>query len=102
MPDSAVATFTEPYAYHAAIRTQPAEGVVTTRGDFHAELTRIDLDRLLMQLLVEKLPHVLSFPTNPQRATILFAADRSHPEMHVSGLRLSADDIIASRSGLAA
>jgi hypothetical protein len=49
MPDSAVMTFTEPDAFHAAIRTAEVKGVVTVRGDYRAELTRIELHRLWMQ-----------------------------------------------------
>jgi len=41
MPESAVLTFTDPDAYHAAIRARHIDGVVTGRGDFHADLTRI-------------------------------------------------------------
>jgi hypothetical protein len=43
MPDSAVLTFTDPDAYYATIRTAEVKGVVTVRGDYRAELTRIEL-----------------------------------------------------------
>ena len=36
---STVRTFTDPDAYHAAIRHTHAEGIVTGRGQFRAELT---------------------------------------------------------------
>ena len=49
MASSTVRTFTDPDAYRAAIRARRVEGVVTARGNFHAEMTRIDLDRVLMQ-----------------------------------------------------
>src|SRR5205085_820151 len=49
MPSSAVLRFTDPDAYYAAIRTAEVKGVVTTRGDYRAELTRIELHRLWMQ-----------------------------------------------------
>jgi hypothetical protein len=50
MPDSTVMTFTDPDAYHANIRRrQVVEGVVTARGEYRAELTRTDLDRLWIQ-----------------------------------------------------
>ena len=39
MPSSTVRTFTDPDAYHAAIRHTHAEGIVTGRGQFRAELT---------------------------------------------------------------
>jgi AraC-like DNA-binding protein len=39
-------TFTDPYPYQAAIRGAELEVIVTTAGDFRAELTQIDLPRL--------------------------------------------------------
>jgi hypothetical protein len=44
MPSSTVHTFTEPDAYHAAIRARRVHGVITGRGQFRAELTRVDFD----------------------------------------------------------
>jgi hypothetical protein len=44
MPSSTVHTFTDPDAYHAAIRDAHAEGIVTERGTFGAEL-RLRLNR---------------------------------------------------------
>jgi hypothetical protein len=49
MPDSALATFTDPDAYRAALRDVRAQGVVTARGNFHAELATVRLDRLSLQ-----------------------------------------------------
>lgn len=100
MPSSTVRTFTDPDAYHAAIRAQQVEGVITVRGNFHAELTRIDFDRLLMQGADENLPRVLNISTRPDRAAIIFAMDQNQPAMHVSGTALSSGEIIAWDTGL--
>src|SRR5215471_18812643 len=43
---SASRTFTDPDAYHAAIAR--ADGVVTARGNFRADLATIQLDRVLL------------------------------------------------------
>src|SRR5207244_9649552 len=102
MASSTVRTFNDPDAYRAAIRAQRVEGVVTARGNFHAEMTRIDLDRLLMQHAEENLPRVLVISTRPQRSAIIFAADQDQPAMHVSGMALTSGEIIAWDSGLAA
>ena len=59
------------------------------RGEFHAELTRVDFDRLLMQRVVEKLPRVLNVATHSKRAAIMFATDQSQPTIHVNGSALS-------------
>jgi AraC-like DNA-binding protein len=58
MPSSAVHTFTDPDDYAAKIRNTRAEVVVTGRGQFTAEITRIDLHRLWMQRFSDNLPRV--------------------------------------------
>ena len=58
MPHSASLTFSDPDAYRAAIRAAEVELVVTDKGDFHSELTKIDLHRLWMQSGRENLGRV--------------------------------------------
>jgi hypothetical protein len=101
MPSSEVRTFTDPNAYHTAIRSQRVEGVITARGNFHAELTRVDFDRLLMQRAHESLPRVLNFATPPRKAAIIFATDQGQPTIHISGMALSRREILVWDSGLA-
>jgi AraC-like DNA-binding protein len=102
MPSSDVRTFTDPDAYHTAIRSQRVEGVITARGNFHAELTRVDFDRLLMQRAHESLPRVLNMVNTPHRAAVIFATDQSQPVIHVTGTALSRGEILVWDSGLAA
>src|SRR5712691_1649389 len=99
MPSSTVRTFDDPDVYHAAIRAQQVDGVITARGNFHAELTRIDFDRLLMQRASENLPRVLNISARPDRAAIIFAMDQDQPVIQVSGMALSGGEIIAWDSG---
>jgi hypothetical protein len=68
MPSISVLTFTEPDAYYAAIRTAEVDGVVTARGDYRAELTRIELHCLWMQRGVEGLPRVMNVRRRDPRA----------------------------------
>jgi AraC-like DNA-binding protein len=58
MPSSAVRTFTDPDDYAALIRNTKAEVTVTSRGEFSAQMPRIDLHRLWMQRFSDKLPRV--------------------------------------------
>jgi hypothetical protein len=95
MPSSIVHTFTEPDAYRAALRARRVEGFVTARGNFHAELTRVDLDRVLMQRAEENLPRVLLYAARPQRVAIIFATDQVQPAMQVSGMPLERGEVIA-------
>ena len=78
MPDSAVLTFTDPDAFYAAVRNAQVDGVVTARGNFQAELTRIDLNRVWMLRGEESLARIHSvaignrvailFPTGPRKS----------------------------------
>jgi hypothetical protein len=61
-------------------------------------LARIDFDRLLMQRFFQTLPQVLHFRTNPGRMALLFAVGRNQPEMQVSGIPFSDDEIVAAAS----
>jgi AraC-like DNA-binding protein len=101
MPSSEVRTFSDPDAYHTAIRSQRVEGVITAHGNFHAELTRVDFDRLLMQRAHESLPRVLNMVNTPPRAAVIFATDQSQPVIHVHGMALSSGEMLVWDSGLA-
>jgi AraC-like DNA-binding protein len=94
MPDSEVLTFADPDAFHANIRRSQVEGVVTTRGEYRAELTCIDLPRAYIHRGDENLPRVLNVTPRVNRASILFATDQRQAAMHFGGLELSPDEII--------
>jgi AraC-like DNA-binding protein len=99
----AVSTFCEfddPDAFHAAIRALRVDGVITGRGQFYAELTRIDFARVWMQRTKENLPHVLHMENAPQRAAVIFVTGQGPSALHVSGLPLRVGEIIAWDSGL--
>jgi AraC-like DNA-binding protein len=99
MPDSAVVTFTDLDAYHAALRDVQAQGAVTARGKFHAELTRVDLHRLSVHRGEETLPRVANSAVDPKLYAIIFATNPSQPSVYISGLELSPADIIVHRVG---
>jgi AraC-like DNA-binding protein len=76
MPSSAVRTFTDPDDYAATIRATKAEVTVTGRGQFTAEIIRIDLHRLWMQRFSDNLPRVAHSAGKSGRTIISF---RTHP-----------------------
>jgi AraC-like DNA-binding protein len=97
---STIRIFDDADAYYPAIRAQRVEGIVTARGSYHAELTRIDFDRLLMQRAEESLARVLLYTARPERVAIIFATDQVQSAMHVSGLALARGEMIAWDSKL--
>jgi len=97
MPSSAVRTFTDPDEYFAGIRNLQIEGVVA-RGEFRAELTRIDLHRLFMCRFDENLSRVMKVTPSGKRAGIVFATDPGGPAMLTNGIEISNREI--ARVGL--
>jgi AraC-like DNA-binding protein len=93
MPSSAIRTFTDPDSYFAGIRNLQIDGVVTKRGEFRAESTRIDLHRLWMHRFEESLPRIMRITPSGRRSVILFATDPHQPTMQVSGIETSQDQI---------
>jgi AraC-like DNA-binding protein len=98
MPSSTVHTFTDPDAYHAAIRDAHAEGIVTERGTFGAELTRIRLDRLSLHRSNETLPRVAYSAVDPKLFLIVFTSSPG-PPLSINGLETSHGDIVVHRAG---
>jgi hypothetical protein len=99
MPDSSVQTFTDLDAYHAAIRYAQTQGVVTARGKFRAELTRVDLYRLSLLRVAESLPRIVNSALDSTRYAIVFATNPSQPPAYISSLKLSPADVIVHCAG---
>jgi hypothetical protein len=72
------------------LRDSNAEGVITGRGDFRAELTLMRLDRLLLQRSRETLPRVAYSVIDPKLFGIVFSTCPASPGS-VSGLELPHD-----------
>ncbi len=93
MPASATRTFTDPDSYFAGIRNLQIDGVITKRGEFRAESTRIDLHRLWMHRIDESLPRIMRITPSGKRSLILFATNLYQPAMQVSGIEASQSQI---------
>ena len=89
MPSSATRTFIDPDTYSPGSEICRLTGVVTKRGEFRAESTRIDLHRLWMHRIDESLPRIMRITPSGKRSLILFATDPHQPEMQVSGIEIS-------------
>jgi AraC-like DNA-binding protein len=89
MPSSATRTFTDPQMYFAGIRNLQIDGVITKRGEFRAESTRIDLHRLWIHRIDENLPRIMRITPTGKRSLILFATNPNQPNMQVNGVEMS-------------
>ena len=99
MAGSGTANFTDPQAYQAAVRPAQVEILVTTKGQFHAELTRIELPRLWMQRGRESLPRVVHSTVSKERPPIFFLASSDQAATRHSGMDVSFGEIIAVSPG---
>ena len=98
MASSTVRTFTDPDAYHAAIRHTHAEGIVTGRGQFRAELTLVRLDRVSLHRSEEALPRLTYSAVDPALFLVAFPVHRDQ-QLYLGGLEMAHGDIFAFRAG---
>jgi hypothetical protein len=96
MPSSTVRTFTDPDEYAAAIRAANAEFTVTGRGQFTAELIRIDLHRLWMQHAFDNLARI-SHPTSIAGRAVVSFRTRPGPSLLTNGLEMQPANIVRQR-----
>ena len=96
MPWSRILSFTDPLPYQAAIRAADVELYPTSRGEFRAELTQINLNQLWMQRFDEKLPQVYASKVKLGRKVIGFLTSANQPPFQHSGMNISPHDIVVS------
>jgi AraC-like DNA-binding protein len=90
--------FTDPYPYQAAIRGAELEVIVTTRGDFRADLTQIDLPRLRISRGRESLPRIFRGAVNAERVAVSFLTATDQPAIYHCGRAVSPGEIIVNDS----
>ena len=94
---SAFRTFTDLDAYHAAFRDMRAKSSITGRGNFRADFTTVQLDRLSLQGHKETLPRTAYSGVDPRQFAIGFA---THPrqQIYVNGLEVVPGAIVVFRA----
>jgi AraC-like DNA-binding protein len=93
VPQAHFFSFADPYAYQAAFRAGVVEVLVTAKGDFHADLARIDLDRLWMQRCSDNLPRILHASNDPGRAGLLFLSEGNQAAIRHGDVQLSPGEV---------
>src|SRR5215471_4660622 len=96
MPSSAVRTFTDPDDYTAAIRGTTAELTVTGRGEFAAEIVRIELSRMVVTRFRDNLPRVYHSVNFPGRGGISFRTEPG-PSYLMSGVEMEPTNLARLR-----
>jgi AraC-like DNA-binding protein len=97
MPQSSVYTLADPYSYEEVVRALNPKLIVTSKGNFHAQLTKIHLQRLWLQRGEEQLPRIMSAGVRPKGAAIIFHSDRRQGSIQVNGVEVLPGEIAVHR-----
>jgi AraC-like DNA-binding protein len=93
--------FTDPQLYQASVRPADIEVLVTTNGEFRAELTRVELPRLWIQRGRETLPRIAHSAVSAERPPIYFLPSADQTAMYHSGREVSFGEIVWAGAGSA-
>jgi AraC-like DNA-binding protein len=97
---SRVFDFTDPSACRAVIRSADIELIPTAKGRFHAEVTQIGMNRLLVHRFRVSLPQINTVAVKPGRISIGFLTEANlSPFLHC-GLEVLPCDIVVNRSSV--
>jgi AraC-like DNA-binding protein len=96
MPSSRSFTFSDPLPYQAALRISDVAILPTAKGDFRAELTQLEFDKLWMQRGRENLPHVVVGKIGSHRKSISFLTKEQ--DMTYCGQPVPAGSIVVQRA----
>jgi AraC-like DNA-binding protein len=98
MPSSIVQRFTDPDAYAAAARHAAIQLTVTGRGQFAANLVRIDFHRLWMQRFSDTLPKIVRSDRAGGRVIVSFRTNAG-PSLTWNGMELQPSAVIRTKNG---
>jgi len=99
MPSSRVFSFTDPHRYQASVRGAEVQLFVTTKGEFCAELTQINLHKVWMQRACETLPRVMHSAVSKKRAPVVFLSHANQAAMQHSGMEVPPGAIVVDGLG---
>jgi AraC-like DNA-binding protein len=94
MPSSVVRTFTDPDDYATAVHAGKVGLTLTERGDFRAQLVRIDLHHLWMQRFSDSLPRVVEATNLVSGRTYIAFRTRLGPSLVQGGVEINPSAIL--------
>jgi AraC-like DNA-binding protein len=99
MAQSRAFTFTDPDAFQQRVRASTSTILSLGRGDYRAELTQVDFDRLWLQCGVDNLPRISRAAMTAERAIINFISSPEYSPLRVAGRELTTDRIAVFGKG---
>jgi len=94
-----VSRFDDPYAFQAAIKPAQVEILVTAKGEFKAELTRVELSNLWVQYGSENLPRIAHSSVSVDRPPIFFLTMADQAPIKHGGREFGFGEIAVAGSG---
>lgn len=94
---SRVFDFADPSDCQTVLPSARLELIPTVKGNFHAEITQIGMDRLLMHRFRVSLPQVNTVAVKPGRRSIGFLTEPNSPPFRHCGLEVLPGDIVVNR-----
>jgi AraC-like DNA-binding protein len=98
---SRVFSFTDPSACQTAFQTADVELFPTAKGSFHAEVTQIGINRLLIHRVRISLPEVNTVALKHGRKSIGFLTEPNSAALRHCGFEVLPGDIVVNRSDVA-
>lgn len=99
MINSALRRFADPEAFQKFVRGGDARVLVSARGDYQGELTRVDLPHIWMQRFWQSLPTLTHIKVDNARTTIVFLTDPQQHSATYSGLEIGPGAVVSSALG---
>ena len=99
MGTSAVRSFSDPDDFYGSVRAGDVAGLVLGRGEFRAEITRIDLGSIWMQRFRESAPRTLRSAAHSSRSVILFRTPEGDAAFRHRGIDFDDDMIMFLGAG---
>jgi AraC-like DNA-binding protein len=96
---SGASKFDDPYAFQASVKPAQVELLVTAKGEFKAELTRVELSSLWVQHGSENLPRVAHSAVSVDRPPIFFLTRADQAPIRHSGREFGFGEIAVAGSG---
>jgi AraC-like DNA-binding protein len=98
---SKVCSFADPLACQAVFQTADVELFPTAKGSFHAEVTQIGINRLLLHRVRISLPEVNTVALRHGRKSIGFLSEPNSAPLRHCGFEVLPGDIVVNRSDVA-
>jgi AraC-like DNA-binding protein len=99
MARSSVVKFSDPQSYQEAVCPAQVEILVTAKGDFNAELRRVEFSELWVQRGHDSLPRIANSASSADRPPIFFLTGSDQATISHSGRDFRSGEIVVVGSG---